>query len=251
MLFLQFGYPGEEWDDIERTIRMVRETRPDDIGVSVSYPLPGHAFPPDRRGAQIGAKANWGDSDDLAMMFQGAYSTEFYRALADALHRGGARRSELRPRSCATRWEKVRAASDGPAADPRLFPRRRPKEQQIMKPYPPLGILYLSSHLRSRGFDVEVYDSTFGSREELFGILGRGPPAMLGRRTANLMTRADALAIIERARRCGWRVMLGGPEPANYAEEYLAAGADVIVAGRRRARAGATAARRCASPIAA
>ena len=41
-LFLQFGYPGEEWDDIQSTIRMVRETRPDDIGVSVSYPLPGH-----------------------------------------------------------------------------------------------------------------------------------------------------------------------------------------------------------------
>ena len=43
-----------------------------------------------------------------------------------------------------------------------------PKEQQIMKPYAPLGILYLSSHLRSQGFDVEIYDSTFGSRDELF-----------------------------------------------------------------------------------
>ena len=42
-----------------------------------------------------------------------------------------------------------------------------PKELQIMKPYAPLGILYLSSHLRRAGFDVEVYDSTFGSREEL------------------------------------------------------------------------------------
>ena len=33
-----------------------------------------------------------------------------------------------------------------------------------MKPYAPLGLLYLSSHLRARGFDVEIYDSTFGSR---------------------------------------------------------------------------------------
>jgi len=46
-----------------------------------------------------------------------------------------------------------------------------PKELQIMKPYAPLGILYLSSHLRAKGFDVEVYDSTFGSREELLRIL--------------------------------------------------------------------------------
>ena len=37
------------------------------------------------------------------------------------------------------------------------------KEQQTMKPYPPLGLLYLSSHLRAKNFDVGIYDSTFGS----------------------------------------------------------------------------------------
>ena len=42
--FLQFGYPGEEWEDIEATLALVRELRPDDIGVSVSYPLPGTTF---------------------------------------------------------------------------------------------------------------------------------------------------------------------------------------------------------------
>src|SRR5206468_69722 len=52
-----------------------------------------------------------------------------------------------------------------------------PKELQIMKPYAPLGILYLSSHLRAKHFGVEVYDSTFGSRQELFRILADGPPA--------------------------------------------------------------------------
>jgi radical SAM superfamily enzyme YgiQ (UPF0313 family) len=89
--FLQFGYPGETWDEIEETIRMVRETRPDDIGVSVSYPLPGTRFY-ERVSAQLGPKSNWSDSADLAMMFRGEYSIEFYRALADALHaevRGG------------------------------------------------------------------------------------------------------------------------------------------------------------------
>jgi radical SAM superfamily enzyme YgiQ (UPF0313 family) len=105
-----------------------------------------------------------------------------------------------------------------------------PKEQQVMRPYPPLGILYLSSYLRSRGFDAEVYDSTFGSREELYRILDDGPPGLLGV-YGNLLTRRSVLAILERARAAGWRVVLGGPEPANYAEEYLDAGAAYIVPG--------------------
>jgi radical SAM superfamily enzyme YgiQ (UPF0313 family) len=83
--FLQFGYPGETWEDIERTVRMVRDTQPDDIGVSVSYPLPGTRFF-ERVSEQLGKKRNWSDSDDLAMMFQGTYRSEFYKALRDALH---------------------------------------------------------------------------------------------------------------------------------------------------------------------
>ena len=104
-----------------------------------------------------------------------------------------------------------------------------PKEQEIMKPYPPLGILYLSSHLRGKGFPVEIYDSTFGSRKDLLGILEQGPPAAIGI-YANLMTRANVIEIARHARAAGWRVIFGGPEPANYAEEYLAYG-DLIVCG--------------------
>lgn len=99
-----------------------------------------------------------------------------------------------------------------------------------MKPYAPLGILYLSSHLRARGFDVEIYDSTFGSRDELFAILDQRPPSTLGV-YGNLMTRRNVLEIVGKARECGWRVVLGGPEPVSYAQEYLEAGADVIVEG--------------------
>ena len=100
--FLQFGYPGETWNEIEETVQMVRDTRPDDIGVSVSYPLPGTRFY-ERVSAQLGQKSNWSDSADLAMMFRGEYSSEFYRALADALHaevRGGFQ-------SQAAIWERV------------------------------------------------------------------------------------------------------------------------------------------------
>ena len=83
--FLQFGYPGETWKEIEKTVELVRKTRPDDIGVSVSYPLPGTKFH-QMVSSQLGPKENWSDSDDLDMMFQGAFTTELYRALADALH---------------------------------------------------------------------------------------------------------------------------------------------------------------------
>jgi radical SAM superfamily enzyme YgiQ (UPF0313 family) len=83
--FLQFGYPGETWEDIQKTVDLVKATRPDDIGVSVSYPLPGTKFF-DRVHAQLGAKTNWSDSEDLSMMFQGAYTDKFYHALHDALH---------------------------------------------------------------------------------------------------------------------------------------------------------------------
>jgi anaerobic magnesium-protoporphyrin IX monomethyl ester cyclase len=105
-----------------------------------------------------------------------------------------------------------------------------PKEQQVMRPYPPLGILYLSAYLRARGFDVEVYDSTFGSKQELFDMLEREPKGWLGV-YGNLLTRAHVLEITERAQASGWRVVLGGPEPSNYAEEYLDAGAEYVIQG--------------------
>jgi anaerobic magnesium-protoporphyrin IX monomethyl ester cyclase len=84
--FLQFGYPGESLDDVRSTVAIVRELGPDDLGVSVSYPLPGTPFHARVR-AQLGAKTHWIDSGDLAMMFRGTYDTEFYRRLHALLHR--------------------------------------------------------------------------------------------------------------------------------------------------------------------
>ena len=83
--FLQFGYPGETASELQETIAFVRETRPDDVGISFSYPLPGTVFY-ERVQEQMGNKRNWVDSDDLCIMFKGAYTTEFYRAVRDALH---------------------------------------------------------------------------------------------------------------------------------------------------------------------
>ncbi|MGQ0603689.1 MAG: B12-binding domain-containing radical SAM protein, partial [Anaerolineales bacterium] len=83
--FLQFGYPGESWADIALTRRMVRECLPDDIGISVSYPLPGTKFY-ERVKLELGAQQNWRDSDDLAMLYRGPFPAEFYRRLHRFIH---------------------------------------------------------------------------------------------------------------------------------------------------------------------
>src|SRR5690349_4171491 len=104
------------------------------------------------------------------------------------------------------------------------------KERQIMKPYPPLGLLYLSAYLKSQGHDVEVYDSTFGTPEELVGKIHAAPDGIVGI-YSNLITRRAVLRIISAARQVDSTVILGGPESANYTSEYLYAGADVVVIG--------------------
>ena len=84
--FLQFGYPGEGPAEIEATRALVRRALPDDIGISVSYPLPGTRFY-ERVRAELGEKRNWVDSDDLAMLYRGPFSTRFYRRLHGAVHK--------------------------------------------------------------------------------------------------------------------------------------------------------------------
>jgi anaerobic magnesium-protoporphyrin IX monomethyl ester cyclase len=83
--FLQLGYPGESWEDICATAELVRTSHPDDIGVSVSYPLPNTKFH-HKVEEQLGEKRNWNDSDDLCVMFKGTYSDAFYKRVRDALH---------------------------------------------------------------------------------------------------------------------------------------------------------------------
>ena len=104
------------------------------------------------------------------------------------------------------------------------------KERQIMKPYPPLGLLYLSAYLKRAGFSVEVFDSTFGELAALAQRFAQAPGGVVGIYT-NLMTRRNVLRIIQAAKRHRWTVILGGPESANYIGEYLGAGADIIVTG--------------------
>lgn len=104
------------------------------------------------------------------------------------------------------------------------------KEQKINRPYPTLGLLYVSAYLRRAGFSVEVFDTTFETFESLALRLATRPGGVLGIYTV-LVTRKRVLDIVRRAKDAGWTVILGGPESANYPEEYLRRGADVIVIG--------------------
>jgi len=103
-------------------------------------------------------------------------------------------------------------------------------ERMVMKPYPTLGLLYLSAYLKRAGFAVDVFDTTFVDRAALLAKLDARPAPVLGVYT-NLITRPAVLTIVARAKRAGMTVVLGGPESANYPEAYLDAGADVVVFG--------------------
>ena len=107
--FVQLGYLGEAWEDLLRTRDLIREERPDDIGVSVSYPLPGTPFY-ERVRKQLAAKRNWEHTDDLEMLFHGSYSTEFYRVVRDLLH--DEVRSSAGSNVLDQRWSALQAEED-------------------------------------------------------------------------------------------------------------------------------------------
>ncbi len=110
------------------------------------------------------------------------------------------------------------------------FLRDDPLERAVMKPYVPLGILYLSSHLKACGLDVEVFDTTFRARPDFERLLDERQPEIVGV-YCNLMSRRTALSMIASCKERGCLVVVGGPEPSSYVEEYLDHGADVVVAG--------------------
>lgn len=84
--FIQFGYLNETKEDINKTIAMIKELLPDNIGISVSYPLPGTKFY-DKVKDDLQLKANWTDSDELAMMFKGTFNSKYYKKLHRFVHK--------------------------------------------------------------------------------------------------------------------------------------------------------------------
>ncbi|HUL01856.1 MAG TPA: radical SAM protein, partial [Gemmatimonadales bacterium] len=104
--FIQLGYPGEGWSEILLTRDVVRDERPDDIGVSVAYPLPGTEFYA-RVEEQLSAERHWRTSEDLAMLFQGTYATPFYRTIRDLLHEEASLDPGADRRALDDRWREL------------------------------------------------------------------------------------------------------------------------------------------------
>jgi radical SAM superfamily enzyme YgiQ (UPF0313 family) len=103
-------------------------------------------------------------------------------------------------------------------------------ERRVMRPYPPLGVLYLSGYLKQHAIEVAVFDSTFRTPAEFDRYLTEEHPPIVGI-YCNLMTKLNVLRMIRSCKQRGSMVVLGGPEPASYLDEYLMHGADVIVVG--------------------
>ena len=108
------------------------------------------------------------------------------------------------------------------------------KEKEIMRPYVPLGILYISAYLEERGTEHKVYDTTFSTYQQFCNYLLEQQPKLIGIYT-NLMTKLAVLKTIrfirsqERLKNC--KIILGGPEIRYNAKNYLLNGADVLVVG--------------------
>lgn len=107
-----------------------------------------------------------------------------------------------------------------------------PHEQEIMRPFPPLGPQYVAAYLRANGFpDVAFWDSTFRSGIDAFEAeLRRARPRCVGL-YGHTVTRPVAGRMVEAARRQGARVIAGGPDPSSDPDAYLGLGVDVCVMG--------------------
>ena len=108
------------------------------------------------------------------------------------------------------------------------------KERLVMKPYPPLGLLYLSAWLDRHGIENEVFDTTFSTKEALQNYLLEHRPRIVAL-YANLMTKLNVIALMRFLRSSdAFRetlIVLGGPDVTHNAEGYLNAGADLLVIG--------------------
>ena len=101
-------------------------------------------------------------------------------------------------------------------------------ERRVMKPYPPLGILYLSAYLKRGGFGVEVFDATFKDFEDFEQTLERVRPRIVGL-YANIITRDNVLRLTRIAKDSGVEfVVVGGPDAAEWCDTYFRAGVDII-----------------------
>ena len=101
-------------------------------------------------------------------------------------------------------------------------------ERRVMKPYPPLGILYLSAFLKREGFSVDVFDATFRDFGDFEATVKRVRPRIVGL-YANIITRDNVLRLAQIAKANGVEfVLAGGPDASEWCDHYFANGVDII-----------------------
>jgi len=108
-----------------------------------------------------------------------------------------------------------------------------PKEQKIMKPYPPLGLLYVSAYLESKNVANDVFDSTFYSKKNQLDFISEKKPKIICIYT-NLMTKIEVVKLIKILKTAPYnfpKIIVGGPDVTYNIENYLKAGADFLVIG--------------------
>ena len=116
------------------------------------------------------------------------------------------------------------------------FVHEDPKEQKIMRPYPPLGLLYIAAYLEMYQIDNQVFDTTFSSKKEFnHFLLEKKEPFGIIALYTNLMTKVNVIESIKfiksQAKYKNTKIVLGGPDLRYNKANYLNAGADILVIG--------------------
>ncbi|MDX2173017.1 MAG: radical SAM protein [Bacteroidota bacterium] len=108
------------------------------------------------------------------------------------------------------------------------------KEKSIMRPYAPLGLLYISSYLEKNGYSNDVFDSTFQNFETLKHYLISTKPEVIAI-YVNLMTKINVVTLIRFIKQesvlNNTKIILGGPEVTHHAESFLTIGTDFVIVG--------------------
>jgi radical SAM superfamily enzyme YgiQ (UPF0313 family) len=107
-------------------------------------------------------------------------------------------------------------------------------EQKVMKPYPPLGLLYISAFVEQHSIEHRVFDSTFSTFETLKKEILANTPDVIGV-YANFLTRRNILRIIDflkdEALLDQIKFVVGGPDVKYSINEYLDYGVDYAIIG--------------------
>jgi radical SAM superfamily enzyme YgiQ (UPF0313 family) len=84
--YLMYGYPGEKYEDVLKTVDLVKRLAPMEYSISIAYPMPGTEFY-DEVKERLLPKIEWDESGDERVLFETEYPKMFYRFAKALTHR--------------------------------------------------------------------------------------------------------------------------------------------------------------------